>query len=106
MATANLSANVAALARYIAQDQIAQDIEFNQKLQAITQATNQMLTLEAKVSELIQKGWYQSEVSDLTFGGTRSGNADAFTARLNALEQKVAELQQKAWTQEALTLTD
>ena len=57
MATANLSANVAALARYIAQDQIAQDIEFNQKLQAITQATNQMLTLEAKVSELIKKGW-------------------------------------------------
>ena len=42
----------------------------------------------------------------LTFDGTQSGNADAFTARLNALEQKVAELQQKAWTQEALTLTD
>lgn len=56
MATANLSANVAALARYIAQDQIAQDIEFNQKLQAISQATNRLLALEAKVSELIQKG--------------------------------------------------
>ena len=56
MATANLSANVAALARYIAQDQIAQVIEFNQKLQAISQATNRLLALEAKVSELIQKG--------------------------------------------------
>lgn len=106
MATANLSANVAALARYIAQDQIAQDIEFNQKLQAISQATNHLLALEAKVSELIQKGWYQSEVSPFYFDGASSGSTDAFTARIEALEQKVAELQQKAWTQEALTLTD
>ncbi len=106
MATADLSASVAALARHIAQDQIAQDIDFNQKLQSTTQVVNRLLTLEAKIGELIEKGWFQSEVSPFYFDNTPSGNIDAFTARIEALEQKVAEMQQKAWTQEALTLTD
>ena len=107
MATTTMSAQIEALARAIAVDQIKQDLEFQKKIQELeaSQTVERLLTLEAKVSELCQKCWVQSAVADLSFSGDAS-QPDAFTARLAALESKVEELQQKAWTQEPLSLKD
>ena len=108
MAT-NLSDSVAALARQIAVDQIAQDIDNEQKfakkedVAGSSELTARLLTLESKVTELIQKCWVQEVVEPLSLSVQPSGGQeDAFSVRLSALEAKVSELQTKTWKQEAL----
>lgn len=108
MAT-NLSKGVADLARQIALDQIAQDIKNNdtfakkEDVQSQSETTARLLTLEAKVSELIRVVWVESEVEPLTLSVAGEEDESAFEVRLQALESKVAELESKTWKQEPLT---
>lgn len=108
MAT-NLSQGVADLARQIALDQIAQDIKNNdtfakkEDVQSQSETTARLLTLEAKVSELIRVVWVESEVEPLTLSVAGEKDESAFEVRLQALESKVAELESKTWKQEPLT---
>ena len=102
MAT-NLSQGVADLARQIAQDQIAQDIAFNAKLNKFNEAVTRLIALESKVRELIAKGWFQESVSDLSYSIPSDTDVDLITARIDTLEQKITELQAKAWVQEPLS---
>lgn len=108
MAT-NLSQGVADLARQIALDQIAQDIKNNdtfakkEDVQSQSETTARLLTLEAKVSELIRVVWVESEVEPLTLSVAGEEDESAFEVRLQALESKVAELESKTWKQEPLT---
>ena len=108
MAT-NLSQEVADLARRVALDQIKQDIKNNETfakktdVESFTQLTARLLSLEAKVSELIQKVWAQEKIAPLTFDVISEDDSDAFRVRLTALEAKVEELRIKTWKQAALS---
>lgn len=107
MAT-NLSQEVADLARRVALDQIEQDIKNNEtfakksEVGSSTQNTARLLSLEAKVSELIQKIWTQEKVEPLSLAVVSETDNDAFRVRLTALEEKVEELRTKTWKQTAL----
>lgn len=105
MAT-NLSGSVAELARQIALDQITQDIENEQKFVKKSDqgsSVDRLLTLESKVTELIQKVWAEAPIAPLTLDTTTTDTEQtAFEVRLTALEEKVEELQSKTWKQEAL----
>lgn len=105
MAT-NLSGSVAELARQIALDQITQDIENEQKFVKKSDqgsSVDQLLTLESKVTELIQKVWAEAPIAPLTLDTTTTDTEQtAFEVRLTALEEKVEELRSKTWKQEAL----
>lgn len=105
MAT-NLSGSVAELARQIALDQITQDIENEQKFVKKSDqgsSVDRLLTLESKVTELIQKVWAEAPIAPLTLDTTTTDTEQtAFEVRLAALEEKVEELRSKTWKQEAL----
>jgi hypothetical protein len=105
MAT-NLSGSVAELARQIALDQITQDIENEQKFVKKSDqgsSVDRLLTLESKVTELIQKVWAEAPIAPLTLDTTTTDTEQtAFEVRLTALEEKVEELRSKTWKQEAL----
>lgn len=105
MAT-TLSGSVAELARQIALDQITQDIENEQKFVKKSDqgsSVDRLLTLESKVTELIQKVWAEAPIAPLTLDTTTTDTEQtAFEVRLTALEEKVEELRLKTWKQEAL----
>lgn len=105
MAT-NFSGSVAELARQIALDQITQDIENEQKFVKKSDqgsSVDRLLTLESKVTELIQKVWAEAPIAPLTLDTTTTDTEQtAFEVRLTALEEKVEELRSKTWKQEAL----
>ena len=105
MAT-NLSGSVAELARQIALDQITQDIENEQKFVKKSDqgsSVDRLLTLESKVTELIQKVWAEAPIAPLTLDTTTTDTEQtAFEVRLTALEEKVEELRSKTWKQKAL----
>lgn len=105
MAT-NFSGSVAELARQIALDQITQDIENEQKFVKKSDqgsSVDRLLTLESKVTELIQKVWAEAPIAPLTLDTTTTDTEQtAFEVRLAALEEKVEELRSKTWKQEAL----
>lgn len=105
MAT-NFSGSVAELARQIALDQITQDIENDQKFVKKSDqgsSVDRLLTLESKVTELIQKVWAEAPIAPLTLDTTTTDTEQtAFEVRLAALEEKVEELRSKTWKQEAL----
>lgn len=105
MAT-NFSGSVAELARQIALDQITQDIENDQKFVKKSDqgsSVDRLLTLESKVTELIQKVWAEAPIAPLTLDTTTTDTEQtAFEVRLTALEEKVEELRSKTWKQEAL----
>lgn len=107
MAT-NLSDAVASLARQIATDQVAQDITIaatyatKSEVKPQSETTARLLTLEAKVTELIRVVWAESEVEPLSLSVKGEANESAFAVRLAALEEKVAELEDKTWKQEPL----
>lgn len=105
MAT-TFSGSVAALARQIALDQITQDIENEQKFVKKSDqgsSVDRLLTLESKVTELIQKVWAEAPIAPLTLDTTTTDTEQtAFEVRLAALEEKVEELRSKTWKQEAL----
>lgn len=98
---ATLSESIDALARKVAEDQIAQDIEFNAKLQKQEQSFSRLLALEARVKRLIDIVWVEEKIEPLSLSvsSTKDG---AFLVRLKALEDKVTELETKTWKQEAL----
>lgn len=93
---ATLSESIDALARKVAEDQIAQDIEFNAKLQKQEQSFSMLLTLEARVKRLIDIAWVEEKVEPLSLSVT-STTSGAFLVRLGALERKVEELESKVW---------
>lgn len=105
MAT-TFSGSVAELARQIALDQITQDIENEQKFVKKSDqgsSVDRLLTLESKVTELIQKVWAEAPIAPLTLDTTTTDTEQtAFEVRLAALEEKVEELRLKTWKQEAL----
>lgn len=101
---ASLDQRLRDLTRKLAEDQIAQDIDFNGKLAAVQQNASRLLALESKVRELIAKCWVQESVAPLD-ESPQGGSLD-FSERLLALETKVSELQKKAWVQEALVNKD
>lgn len=107
MAT-NLAQGVADLALQMAVDQIAQDIKNNEifakkeDVKPTSELTERLLTLEAKVSELIRVVWVESAIEPLDLSVNGSGDESAFTVRLTALEAKVSELEIKTWKQEPL----
>lgn len=105
MAT-TFSGSVAELARQIALDQITQDIENEQKFVKKSDqgsSVGRLLTLESKVTELIQKVWAEAPIAPLTLDTTTTDTEQtAFEVRLTALEEKVEELRLKTWKQEAL----
>ena len=105
MAT-TFSGSVAELARQIALDQITQDIENEQKFVKKSDqgsSVDRLLTLESKVTELIQKVWAEAPIAPLTLDTTTTDTEQtAFEVRLAALEEKVEELRSKTWKQEAL----
>lgn len=105
MAT-TFSGSVAELARQIALDQITQDIENEQKFVKKSDqgsSVDRLLTLESKVTELIQKVWAEAPIAPLTLDTTTTDTEQtAFEVRLTALEEKVEELRSKTWKQEAL----
>ena len=105
MAT-TFSGSVAELARQIALDQITQDIENEQKFVKKSDqgsSVDRLLTLESKVTELIQKVWAEAPIAPLTLDTTTTNTEQtAFEVRLTALEEKVEELRSKTWKQEAL----
>lgn len=105
MAT-TFSGSVAELARQIALDQITQDIENEQKFVKKSDqgsSVDRLLTLESKVTELIQKVWAEAPIAPLTLDTTTTDTEQtAFEVRLTALEEKVEELRLKTWKQEAL----
>lgn len=98
---ATLSESIDALARKVAEDQIAQDIEFNAKLQKQEQSFSRLLALEARVKRLIDIVWVEEKIEPLSLSVTSTKDG-AFLVRLKALEDKVTELETKTWKQEAL----
>lgn len=103
---ATLQKRIEDLARQVALDQIAQDIDNEQKFArkddvVSTEAIERLMTLEGKVARLIRICWVQEEVKPLTLQVSDEANNDQFLVRLSSLEEKVSELIEKTWKQEA-----
>lgn len=103
---ATLQQRIEDLARQVALDQIAQDIDNEQKFArkddvVSTEAIERLMTLEEKVARLIGICWVQEEVKPLTLPVSDEANNDPFLVRLSSLEEKVSELIEKTWKQEA-----
>lgn len=103
---ATLQKRIEDLARQVALDQIAQDIDNEQKFArkddvVSTEAIERLMTLEGKVARLISICWVQEEVKPLTLQVSDEANNDPFLVRLSSLEEKVSELIEKTWKQEA-----
>lgn len=103
---ATLQKRIEDLARQVALDQIAQDIDNEQKFArkddvVSTEAIERLMTLEGKVVRLIRICWVQEEVKPLTLQVSDEANNDPFLVRLSSLEEKVSELIEKTWKQEA-----
>lgn len=103
---ATLQKRIEDLARQVALDQIAQDIDNEQKFArkddvVSTEAIERLMTLEGKVARLIRICWVQEEVKPLTLQVSDEANNDPFLVRLSGLEEKVSELIEKTWKQEA-----
>lgn len=103
---ATLEQRISDLARKVAQDQIKQDIENNEKfvhkdeIGGGLDLSNRLLVLEGQVSRLISITWKEEQIEPLSLQ-TNSDSDDAFSVRLSALETKVQELIDKTWKQEA-----
>lgn len=91
MAT-TFSGSVAELARQIALDQITQDIENEQKFVKKSDqgsSVDRLLTLESKVTELIQKVWAEAPIAPLTLDTTTTDTEQtAFEVRLLPLKKR------------------
>ena len=106
---ATLEQRVSDLARKVAQDQIKQDIENNEKFVHKNEIegvgwldlSNRLLVLEDQVSRLIQIVWKELPIEPLSLQTNSDSDEDAFSVRLSALETKVQELVDKTWKQEA-----
>lgn len=97
---ATLQKRIEDLARQVALDQIAQDIDNEQKFArkddvVSTEAIERLMTLEGKVARLIRICWVQEEVKPLTLQVSDEANNDPFLVRLSSLEEKVSELIEK-----------
>lgn len=71
MAT-NLSQGVADLARQIAVDMVAKEMEIQQANQQIAALTDRISALESKLNELISVAWTEAEVTPLSQPATTS----------------------------------
>lgn len=106
---ATLEQRVSDLARKVAQDQIKQDIENNEKFVHKNEIevggwldlSNRLLVLEGQVSRLIPIVWKELPIEPLSLQTNSDSDEDAFSVRLSALETKVQELIDKTWKQEA-----
>ena len=104
---ATLEQRISDLARKVAQDQIKQDIENNEKfvhkdeIGGGLDLSNRLLVLEGQVSRLISITWKEEPIEPLSLQTNSDSDEDAFSVRLSALETKVQELIDKTWKQEA-----
>lgn len=107
---ATLEQRVSDLARKVAQDQIKQDIENNEKFVHKNEIevgggwldlSNRLLVLEGQVSRLIPIVWKELPIEPLSLQTNSDSDEDPFSVRLSALETKVQELIDKTWKQEA-----